>query len=76
MPHTGSVTIALSRFLYALPPGQITQKLCGVNNDGGIGFTELYPDERQASAQQFLRNALRYFQSLGVTIQCVITGPN
>ena len=44
-----------------------------IDDHARIGFTELYPDERQASAVQFLRNAVAYFRSLGVRVKRVLT---
>jgi transposase InsO family protein len=44
-----------------------------VDDHSRIAFTDLYPDERQASAVQFLENAVAYFRSLGVHIQRVLT---
>lgn len=38
-----------------------------------IGFTDMYPDERTASAVQFLHNAFAYFASLGVRLNAVLT---
>jgi transposase InsO family protein len=44
-----------------------------IDDRARIGFTELYPDERKASAVQFLQNTVAYFASLGVRIQRVLT---
>jgi len=44
-----------------------------VDDRARIGFTDLYPDERKASAVQFLRNTVAYFASLGVRIRRVLT---
>jgi len=44
-----------------------------VDDHARIGFTDLYPDERQANAVQFLRNAMAYFDSLGVRLKRVLT---
>ncbi len=44
-----------------------------VDDHARIGFTDLYPDERQDSATQFLRNARAYYASLGVTLRAVLT---
>jgi transposase InsO family protein len=44
-----------------------------VDDHARISFTELYPDERKASAIQFLRNTVAYFRSLGVHIKRVLT---
>ncbi len=44
-----------------------------VDDHARLGFTDLYPDERQASAVQFLRNAVAYYRSLGVRVRRVLT---
>jgi transposase InsO family protein len=44
-----------------------------VDDHARIGFTDLYPDERKASAAQFLENTVAYFQSLGVRVRRVLT---
>jgi len=44
-----------------------------VDDHARIGFTDMYPDERRASAAQFLRNAVAYYKSLGVTVRRVLT---
>jgi transposase InsO family protein len=44
-----------------------------VDDHSRVGFTDLYPDERKASAVQFLQNAVAYFASLGVRIRRVLT---
>jgi transposase InsO family protein len=44
-----------------------------VDDHTRIGFTDLYPDERQASAIQFLENTAAYFRSLGVRLRAVLT---
>jgi transposase InsO family protein len=44
-----------------------------IDDHARIGFTDMYADERQASAAQFLRNAHAYFASLGVRLQAVLT---
>jgi transposase InsO family protein len=44
-----------------------------IDDHARIGFTDLYPDERKASAVQFLRNTVAYFRSLGVRIKRVLT---
>jgi transposase InsO family protein len=44
-----------------------------VDDPARIGFTDLYPDERHASAVQFLQNMVAYFKSLGVRIRRVLT---
>ncbi|WP_413599629.1 IS481 family transposase [Bordetella pertussis] len=37
------------------------------------GFTDIHPDERFPSAVQFLKDAVAYYQRLGVTIQRLLT---
>ncbi|MCX8115509.1 MAG: IS481 family transposase [Burkholderiaceae bacterium] len=44
-----------------------------VDDHARIGFTDMYLDERAASAVQFLRNAFAYFASLGVRLKAVLT---
>jgi transposase InsO family protein len=44
-----------------------------VDDHARIGFTDMYPDEGKACAVQFVRNAVAYFKSLGVTIKRVLT---
>jgi len=44
-----------------------------VDDHSRIGFTDLYGDERKASAAQFLQNAVAYFRSLGVQVRGVLT---
>ena len=44
-----------------------------VDDHSRIGFTDLYPDERQPSAIQFLQNSLAYFRSLGVRVRSILT---
>lgn len=44
-----------------------------VDDHSRIGFTDLYADECQASAIQFLENTLAYFRSLGVRLRAVLT---
>jgi transposase InsO family protein len=44
-----------------------------VDDHARIGFTDMYPNERGPSAEQFLRNAFAYFQSLGVKVRRVLT---
>lgn len=44
-----------------------------VDDHARIGFTDLYPDERKASAVQFLENTVTYFGSLGVRVRRVLT---
>lgn len=49
-----------------------------VDDHSRIAFTQIYPDERQASAVSFLRAAVDYFADLKVRVQRVITdnGPS
>ena len=44
-----------------------------IDDHARIGFTDMYPDEGKTSAVQFLRNAVAYFQSLGVLIKRLLT---
>jgi transposase InsO family protein len=44
-----------------------------IDDHARLGFTDLYPDERQASAVQFLENTVAYFRSLGVSVRRVLT---
>jgi transposase InsO family protein len=44
-----------------------------IDDHARVGFTDLYPDERKASAVQFLSNTLAYFGSLGVHVRRVLT---
>ena len=44
-----------------------------IDDHARIGFTDMYPDEGKVSAEQFLRNAFAYYQSLGVRIRGLLT---
>lgn len=44
-----------------------------VDDHSRIAFTATYPDERQASAVDFVRQAVRYFKGMKVPIQRVLT---
>jgi transposase InsO family protein len=44
-----------------------------IDDHARIGFTDLYPDERHASAVQFLHNTVAYFASLGVRVRRLLT---
>ena len=44
-----------------------------IDDHARIGFTDLYADESKTSAEQFLRNAVAYYQSLGVRIKRLLT---
>ena len=44
-----------------------------IDDHARIGFTDMYPDERKASAVQFLHNTVAYFHSLGVRIRRLLT---
>ncbi|AOY00687.1 IS481 family transposase [Jeongeupia sp. USM3] len=44
-----------------------------IDDHSRIAFTRLYPDERRASAIDFLRAANDYFKTLGVPLQRLIT---
>lgn len=44
-----------------------------VDDHARIGFTDLYPDEKQQNAVQFLNNTHAYFKSLGVHLKRLLT---
>jgi len=44
-----------------------------IDDHARLGFTDLYPNERQASAVQFLHNLVAYFQSLSIRVRRVLT---
>ena len=44
-----------------------------VDDHARVGFTDMYPDEKKQSAEQFLRNAVAYYKSLGVTVRRLLT---
>ncbi len=44
-----------------------------IDDHARLGFTDLYPDERQASAVQFLQNTVAYYRSLGVRVHRILT---
>lgn len=44
-----------------------------VDDHARVAFTAMHPDERQASAVQFLRDAVAYYNRLGVTVQRLLT---
>jgi transposase InsO family protein len=44
-----------------------------IDDHARLGFTDLYPDERQASAVQFLKDAVAYYCSLGIRVRRVLT---
>jgi transposase InsO family protein len=44
-----------------------------IDDHARIGFTELYPDERKASAAQFLQHSVAYFSSLGIRTRRILT---
>jgi transposase InsO family protein len=44
-----------------------------VDDHARVAFTAMHPDERQGSAVQFLRDAVAYYNRLGVTIQRLLT---
>ena len=44
-----------------------------VDDHSRIGFTDVYPDERQPRAIQFLQNTIAYFRSLGVRVRGILT---
>ncbi len=44
-----------------------------IDDHARIGFTDMYPNERGGSAEQFVRNAYAYYASLGVRLKAVLT---
>jgi len=44
-----------------------------IDDHARIGFTDMYPDETQTSATQFLHNTVAYFRSLGVQPRRLLT---
>jgi transposase InsO family protein len=44
-----------------------------IDDHARIGFTQMHPDERSPSAVAFLRAAVAYYASLGVTIKRLLT---
>ena len=44
-----------------------------VDDHARIAFTAIFPDETKVSAEQFLRNAVNYFHTLGVSVQAILT---
>ena len=44
-----------------------------IDDHARIGFTDIYPDEKKASAVQFLHNSVAYFRSLGVRAKRILT---
>ena len=44
-----------------------------IDDHARLSFTDLYPDERQSSAVQFLENAVAYYRSVGVRVRRVLT---
>ena len=44
-----------------------------IDDHARIGFTDMYPDEGKVNAVQFMRNAVTYYQSLGVPIKRLLT---
>ena len=44
-----------------------------IDDHARIGFTDMYADERKASAIQFLSNTVAYFGSLGVRVRRLLT---
>ena len=49
-----------------------------IDDHARIGFTDMYPDEKKASAVQFLHNMVAYYRSLGVRPKRILTdnGPS
>lgn len=44
-----------------------------IDDHARIAFTDMYPNEGQANAVQFLENTVAYFKSLGVSVRGVLT---
>jgi len=44
-----------------------------VDDHARVGFTDMYLNERGPSAEQFLRNTVAYFKSLGVAVRRLLT---
>ena len=44
-----------------------------IDDHSRIGFTDMYPDEGQGNAVQFLENTVAYFHSLGVRVRRLLT---
>jgi transposase InsO family protein len=44
-----------------------------VDDHSRIGFTDVYPDQGELSAVQFLQNLIRYYHSLGVRVRRILT---
>jgi transposase InsO family protein len=44
-----------------------------IDDHARIAFTDMYPDETKGSAVQFMRNAVAYYQSLGVQVKGLLT---
>lgn len=44
-----------------------------IDDHSRVGFTDLYPDEGQANAVQFLQNSVAYLRSLGVVPRRILT---
>ena len=44
-----------------------------IDDHARIAFTEMHPDEKTPQAVQFLRNAVAYYDSLGITVRRVLT---
>ena len=44
-----------------------------IDDHARLGFTDMYPDEGQHSAVQFLENTVAYFRSLGVKVRRLLT---
>jgi len=44
-----------------------------IDDHSRIAFSQILPDERKKSATAFLKAAVAYYQSLGVTVERVMT---
>ncbi|WP_413790062.1 IS481 family transposase [Bordetella pertussis] len=50
-----------------------TSSFVAIDDHARVAFTDIHPDERFPSAVQFLKDAVAYYQRLGVTIQRLLT---
>ena len=44
-----------------------------IDDHARVAFTEIHPDETSRSSEQFLMNAVAYFQSLGISPKAILT---
>ncbi|ANS97820.1 integrase [Bordetella pertussis] len=63
-----------SRATDAIPlRGRLGLLFVAIDDPRRVAFTDIHPDERFPSAVQFLKDAVAYYQRLGVTIQRLLT---